>query len=144
MSKRHASKNVIESPDCTKISAPKVKEMLMQIAKDYGLDFEKDFVGLGSDGAPLMLKSGRLLGAKKGKLIHMICLAHGLHLAVCDILYKKKATEEDAGDDDDDDDTIDEPVESSDDEDDDENENQGKNYVKTFVLCGDSEIVHIS
>ena len=51
-----------------------------------------------------MTKMGRLL-----KIIHQLCHAHGIHLAVCDMLYKKAksngeesvALEADAEDDDD-------------------------------------------
>ena len=133
-----------------KLPAPKVKVMLMKVAKDYGLDFEKDIVGLGSDGAPLMKKSGRLLGAKKGKLIHMICLAHGIHLAVCDILYKKKANEEDEDDDDDQDEDennaeiLERNDESSDDDDeDDDAETEGK-ITCTSHPCLSPHPLHIS
>ena len=144
-----------------KLPAPKVKEMLMKIASDFGLDFEKDIVGLTSDGAPLMVKSGRLLGSKKGRLIHQICQCHGLHLAICDVLYKKKSNQDDEDHDDDDhddenndDNNLDasEATESNDNEDssddddeddDDEDENSGKSNSLVFLVSRNAYILNV-
>ena len=63
--------------------------------KDFGLMLQDHIVGMVTDGASVMIKTGRLSG-----IIHQICHSHGLHLAVCDVLYKKrhniKDTNEDA------------------------------------------------
>ena len=37
-----------------------------------------------TNGASVIIKTGRLSG-----IIHQVCHSHGLHLAVCDVLYKK-------------------------------------------------------
>lgn len=42
-----------------------------------------------TDGAAVMVKMGKSLS--KADVLHQLCFAHGLHLAVCDVLYKKKA-----------------------------------------------------
>lgn len=41
-----------------------------------------------TDGAAVMVKMGKSLS--KADVLHQLCFAHGLHLAVCDVLYKKK------------------------------------------------------
>lgn len=46
---------------------------------------ENDIFVSTSDGASVMLKFGRLALFES-----MTCYSHGLHLAVCDILYQKK------------------------------------------------------
>jgi|LakMenEpi03Aug12_release.lakeMendotaPanAssembly.Ray.scaffolds.fasta_scaffold472144_1 hypothetical protein len=46
-------------------------------------------VGLTSDGAATMVAVGRRLG-----LIHQLCHAHGVHLAVMDVLYKGRQAAE--------------------------------------------------
>ena len=55
----------------------------------------KDYiVGMVTDGASVIIKTGRLSG-----IIHQICHSHGLHLAVCDVLYKKRHNLEDTNED---------------------------------------------
>ena len=53
----------------------------------FGLDLNKDVVATVKDGASLMVKFG-----KEICLEHVICYAHAIHLAVCDVLYKKHRT----------------------------------------------------
>jgi hypothetical protein len=50
--------------------------------KEFGLDLEKDVVSATTDGASVMNKFGRSIGPE-----HLTCMAHGIHLAVCDVLY---------------------------------------------------------
>ena len=50
---------------------------------EFGLTVENHILGVVSDGASMMKKYARLLGVE-----HQICHSHGLHLAVCDLLYK--------------------------------------------------------
>ena len=45
-------------------------------------------VGLTSDGAATMVSAGKKLG-----IIHQLCLAHGVHLAVMDVIYKRQVEE---------------------------------------------------
>ena len=47
-------------------------------------------VGMVTDDASVMIKTGELSGT-----IHQICHSHGLHLAVCGVLYKKRHNIED-------------------------------------------------
>jgi hypothetical protein len=49
-------------------------------------------VGLTSDGAATMVAAGRRLG-----IIHQLCHAHGVHLAVMDVLYKGQQVTEHGG-----------------------------------------------
>lgn len=44
-----------------------------------------DIVSITTDGAKVMVKMGRQL-----PIIHQLCMAHGLHLAVMDVLYSKE------------------------------------------------------
>jgi hypothetical protein len=46
-------------------------------------------VGLTSDGAATMVSAGKKLG-----IIHQLCLAHGVHLAVMDVIYKRQVEED--------------------------------------------------
>ena len=90
-------------------------ELLKSKLGTFGLNLETDIVGICTDGASVMCKVGKLLGAE-----HQLCLAHGVHLAVHDVLYKRtpptaasmECTETEAACDDDHD-------QESDDEDDD-------------------------
>lgn len=50
----------------------------------YDLE-EKDIMGITTDGAKVMIKMG-----KESPFVHQQCIAHGLHLAVTDVLYKKR------------------------------------------------------
>lgn len=52
--------------------------------EDFNLKMERDIVNLTTDGATVMEKVGRLTDAE-----HQLCLAHGIHLAVIEVLYKK-------------------------------------------------------
>uniref|UniRef100_A0A8D8YA29 BED-type domain-containing protein n=1 Tax=Cacopsylla melanoneura TaxID=428564 RepID=A0A8D8YA29_9HEMI len=55
----------------------------------FGLSLKDDIVGIVTDGPNVMLKVGKLLPVK-----HQLCFAHGIHLAVCDVLYKKKSQDD--------------------------------------------------
>ena len=55
-------------------------------------------VSIVSDGASLMKKLGKI-----SQLDHQLCYAHGVHLAVCDVLYKNRSVIHIAGEDCDDD-----------------------------------------
>jgi len=56
---------------------------------EFGLNLNKDIFGIGTDGASVMKKFGRLSGAK-----HFLCMAHAIHLAVVGVLYKKNKNQE--------------------------------------------------
>ena len=77
-----------------KCTAEVVKDVLEKKLNEYSIDIEKDVICHTTDGASVMTKMAKLL-----KIVHQICLAHGMHLAVCDVLYKaKKSNESEASD----------------------------------------------
>jgi hypothetical protein len=51
----------------------------------YGLTLENDIICIITDGASVMTKMGRL-----SPTYHQLCFAHGVQLAVLDILYKRQ------------------------------------------------------
>ena len=52
---------------------------------EFGLDRTKHIVGAVTDGASVMTKLGKIMGIE-----HQKCHAHGIHLAVTDVLYAKE------------------------------------------------------
>ena len=62
--------------------------------EDFGLTMKDHIVGMVTNGTSVMIKTGRLSG-----IIHQICHSHGLHLAVCNVLYKKRHNIEDTNED---------------------------------------------
>ena len=73
-----------------KCTAEVAKEVLEKKLGEYSIEMEKDVICHTTDGASVMTKMGKLL-----KIVHQICLAHGMHLAVCDVLYKAKRSHDD-------------------------------------------------
>lgn len=71
--------------------AAKVKELLIEMLSEYGLNIDRDIVALSTDGASTM----KLLGASLNAF-HVICMAHTIHLVVCDVLYEEHDDCEDA------------------------------------------------
>ena len=70
------------------LTSERAAELFRNKLAEFDLNEDKH-IGLTSDAASVMCKMGRIL-----KLHHQLCHAHGLHLAVCDIIYKKKVEEE--------------------------------------------------
>lgn len=66
------------------LPAEKAVQLTRKKLEEFGLSVENHIAGVVSDGASVMIKYARLLGIE-----HQICHSHGLHLAVCDVLYKK-------------------------------------------------------
>ena len=65
----------------------KAEDSLMIIAEklsEFGLNLKEHIVGMVTDGAAVMEKTGQL-----SEVLHQICHSHGIHLAVVDVLYKK-------------------------------------------------------
>lgn len=58
-----------------------IQEKLSQ----FGLNLNEHIVGIVTDGAAVMEKTGRL-----SQVLHQTCHSHGIHLSVVDVLYKKK------------------------------------------------------
>lgn len=83
-----------------KMPAEKCIEVFNERIGIFGLSLN-DIVAVTTDGASVMIKFGKLLG-----IIHQICLAHGLHLAVIKCLYGKTpkagTNEDEEGDEEDD------------------------------------------
>lgn len=65
--------------------AERCGDLVRNLLTEYGL-VESDIVAITTDGAKVMVKMGRQL-----PFIHQLCMAHGLHLAVMDVLYSKEA-----------------------------------------------------
>lgn len=66
--------------------AEKCVELLRNKLKDFGLDLSTDIVTITTDGASVMVKVGKLIEADQ-----QLCFAHGIHLAVLDVLYRVSA-----------------------------------------------------
>ena len=71
------------------LPAEKAVQLTGKKLKEFGLSVQNHIFGVVSDGASVMKKFARLLGTE-----HQICHAHGLHLSVCDILYKQHSEED--------------------------------------------------
>lgn len=80
------------------LPADKILEIVKEVLADFGFK-PNDVFGATTDGAMVMVKFGRLSG-----YWHQLCYNHGLHLAVCDVLYKKLSEEPEVEDESDDDD----------------------------------------
>lgn len=59
-------------------------ELLTERLNIFGLDLKQDIVSITTDGASVMTKVGRCIEAEQ-----QMCYAHGVQLAVLDVLYKK-------------------------------------------------------
>ena len=70
------------------MSADKCIELLEQKLAQHGLDLRKDNVGIMTDGASVMKKVGRILPVNQ-----QLCFAHGVQLAVIEVLYQKQDIE---------------------------------------------------
>lgn len=70
---------------------------------EFGISLTDDIAAFTTDGASTMIKIGKIITPK-----HQLCLAHGIHLAMVDIFYKKPTSkvnieeEQSASDDEDD------------------------------------------
>ena len=61
-------------------------EMVSKRLEEFGLDHKVHIVGCTTDGASIMVKFGKEITSFS---YHQQCIAHCIHLAVCDILYSK-------------------------------------------------------
>ena len=66
------------------LNATKTIKLVEERLQLFGLDLNKDVVASVTDGASLMVKFGKDTCPE-----HVTCYAHAIHLAVCDVLYKK-------------------------------------------------------
>lgn len=67
-------------------SAELCLSLLKSKLDDFDVNFDRDVFGLVTDGASVMKRFGRISGKK-----HALCLAHGIHLAVVEVLYKNNS-----------------------------------------------------
>lgn len=80
------------------LPADKIVEIVKDVLADFGFK-PTDVFGATTDAAAVMVKFGRT-----SEFWHQLCYNHGLHLAVCDVLYKKLSEEPEVEDESDDDD----------------------------------------
>ena len=60
-------------------------ELAQERLHEYALSLNHDIVSTITDGVYIMMKFGR-----ETEPLHFSCLAHGIHLSVCDVLYTEK------------------------------------------------------
>ena len=63
--------------------ASKAVEIVKKRLELFGIDLDKDVVSSITDAASVMRSFGRMTSP-----VHVQCMSHGIHLAVCDVLYK--------------------------------------------------------
>ena len=68
------------------LNAAKAIKLVEERLQLFDLNLNKDVVATITDGASLMVKFGKDTCPE-----HMTCYAHAIHLAVCDVLYKKNS-----------------------------------------------------
>ena len=66
------------------LNAAKAIKLVEERLQLFGLDLNKDVVATVTDGSSLMVKFGKETCPE-----HVTCYAYAIHLAVCDVLYKK-------------------------------------------------------
>ena len=67
------------------LNAACATELLREKLLEFKVSLDSHIVAMVSDGAAMMLKMGHEILAE-----HQVCLAHGMHLAVIEVLYKTK------------------------------------------------------
>ena len=67
------------------LPADRAAQMVNDKLKEFGLSEECHIVAVVTDGAAVMVKMHEHFEA-----FEQLCFAHGIHLAVCDLLYEKK------------------------------------------------------
>ena len=68
--------------------AEKCVELLQKKLAEVGLSLDNDIVCICTDGASVMSRVGRMVSAE-----HQLCYAHGVQLAVLDVLYKRNVSQ---------------------------------------------------
>ena len=72
-----------------RMTAEKTIEEVENKLSEFSLSLSRHIVAVATDGASVMVKFGRCVDCE-----HQLCYAHAIHLAVCDVLYKKQAFHE--------------------------------------------------
>ena len=65
------------------LDAEAAGEMCKNKLSQFGVSLDRHICGGTTDGASVMVKMGESL-----PIVHQICLTHGIHLAVVDVIYK--------------------------------------------------------
>lgn len=73
-----------------KCGAIEVRDMVLKHLHKFSLKLERHIVACTTDGAAVMQKFGR-----ESPTEMMLCMNHGIHLAVIDVIYRRKTTLED-------------------------------------------------
>ena len=69
------------------MNAEKCIDALKTRLKEHNVNIETDIVAIVTDGPNVMVRVGKIIEAE-----HQLCLVHGIHLAVCDVLCKISST----------------------------------------------------
>ena len=69
-----------------KMNAENFNQCIQTKLEEFKLSYKNDIICSVTDGASVMVKMGRISPCE-----HKQCFAHGIHSAVCDILYKTKS-----------------------------------------------------
>lgn len=69
------------------MTAEKCVELLSNSLSEFNLSLKDDIVSLVTDGASVMVKVGRISAS-----YHQLCFAHGIQLAITDVLYPRPET----------------------------------------------------
>ena len=72
-----------------RMTAEKTVEKVDNNLSEFSLSLSRHIVAVVTDGASTMVKFGRCVHCE-----HQKCYAHAIHLAVCDVLYKKQTFHE--------------------------------------------------
>ena len=74
-------------------TADNLRDIFLDALLLFGIDIEKDIVGITCDGASVLVKFLKYLNC-----IPQLCLAHGIHLAVIESISDSSSTEIEAED----------------------------------------------
>ena len=66
-------------------TSERLLELIEERLMEFGIEMRKHVVAITTDGAPVAKKIATL-----AETLRQLCLAHGIHLGVCDVLYEKK------------------------------------------------------
>ena len=72
-----------------RMTSEKIVEEVENKLTEFDLSLKRHIVASVTDGASVMVKFGRIIECE-----HQLCFAHAIHLAVCDVLYKKQTDSE--------------------------------------------------
>ena len=76
--------NLGMTPITGSLPAKKIMDLVENKLSDFNLSMKRHIIASVTDGASVMKKFRWVSGIE-----HQLCYAHGLHVAVCDALYKK-------------------------------------------------------